>query len=58
MDGANVGVKDGRIAAITKDAIAGKETIDAKGLVVAPGFIDTHFHWPRPIGYKIALRDG
>jgi len=37
---ANVGVKDGKIAVITKDKITGKETIDAKGLVVAPGFID------------------
>ncbi|MDH4360190.1 MAG: amidohydrolase family protein [Nitrospirota bacterium] len=54
----NVGIKDGRIAVITKDAIMGKESIDAKGLVVAPGFIDTHFHWTRPIGYKLALRDG
>lgn len=57
-DVANVGIKDGRIAAITKDRITGRESIDATGLVVAPGFIDTHFHWPRPIGYKLALRDG
>lgn len=55
---ANVGVKDGRIAAVTKDKIAGKKTINAKGHVVAPGFIDTHFHWQAPLGYKIGLRDG
>ncbi len=55
---ANVGIKGGKIAVITKKAITGKQTIDAKGLVVAPGFIDTHFHWTRPIGYKLALRDG
>ncbi|MGB6222082.1 MAG: hypothetical protein WBG04_13715, partial [Haloferula sp.] len=40
----NVGVKDGKIVAITEDAITGKETIDAKGHVVAPGFIEGHQH--------------
>ena len=54
----NVGIKDGRIATITEDDISGKETIDATNQVVAPGFIDTHFHWTRPLGYKMALRDG
>jgi cytosine/adenosine deaminase-related metal-dependent hydrolase len=55
---ANIGIADGRIAVITAEEISGDEAIDAKGLVVAPGFIDTHFHWTRPIGYKLALRDG
>jgi imidazolonepropionase-like amidohydrolase len=40
----NVGVKDGKIAAITADAIRGRETINASGHVVAPGFIDGHVH--------------
>ncbi|MBL8565202.1 MAG: hypothetical protein JNM89_05745 [Hyphomicrobiaceae bacterium] len=55
---ANVGVKGGRIAAISTEALSGGREIDATGHVVAPGFIDTHFHWCRPLGYKIALRDG
>jgi len=54
----NVGIKDGRITAITREEISGEETIDATRHVVAPGFIDTHYHWPRPMGYKLALRDG
>jgi N-acyl-D-glutamate deacylase len=39
---ANVGIKDGKIAKITSKQIKGKETIDATGHVVAPGFIDIH----------------
>ncbi|WP_337911347.1 aminoacylase [Vibrio cholerae] len=54
----NVGVKDGKIVVITEDALKGKQVIDAKGLVVAPGFIDTHFHFQMPIGYSLGLRDG
>ena len=42
---ADVAVKDGKIAAIgTFTASAGRERIDATGLVVAPGFIDVHTH--------------
>jgi hypothetical protein len=55
---ANVGVKDGKIAVITKKKITGKETIDAKGLVVAPGFIDGHQHCIEPYQYRLMLRDG
>ena len=37
----DVGIRDGRIAAIGNLAGApGKQTIDAHGMVVAPGFID------------------
>ena len=46
----NVGIKDGRISTITEKDISGKETIDATDKVVAPGFIDTHFHWQRVLG--------
>lgn len=57
-DIANVGIKDGKIAAITKDKIKGKETINANGLVVSPGFIDTHYHAVDTFATKMALRDG
>ena len=55
---ANVGIKGGKIAAITKNKITGKETINAKGLVVAPGFIDTHFHSVDRFATKMVVADG
>ena len=54
----NVGIKDGKIAAITEDVIEGDETIDASGHVVAPGFIDTHQHGTDQFTRKVNLRDG
>ena len=57
-DIANVGIKDGRIVEISQDPLTGAETVDATGQIVAPGFIDTHFHFQMPIGYSLGLRDG
>lgn len=54
----NVGVKDGKIASITQEAIKGKEMIDAKGHVVAPGFIDTHTHSSDKFSIKMSMMDG
>ena len=40
----NVGILNGRISAISAGPIRGRDTIDARGLVVAPGIIDLHAH--------------
>jgi N-acyl-D-aspartate/D-glutamate deacylase len=40
----NVGILNGKIARITADPLAGKRMLNAKGLVVAPGFVDLHQH--------------
>jgi len=46
---ADVLIEDGRIAGVAPDIVApGSETIDAAGLVVAPGFIDIHVHLREP----------
>lgn len=54
----NVGINDGVISTIVTGSLSGKETIDADGLVVAPGFIDTHFHGMDQYGVKLMVRDG
>src|SRR5436190_15759796 len=40
----DLAVKDGRIVAIGKLTGAATTTLEAQGLIVAPGFIDVHTH--------------
>lgn len=54
----NVGVRNGRIEVVTEAEITGRETIDAGGLVVAPGFIDPHIHAFDPYSNRLLVRDG
>src|SRR5579872_230992 len=54
----NVGITDGRIAAISPNPLQGKSVVDVKGLVVAPGFIDLHSHGQTPENYAFKARDG
>lgn len=42
---ADVGIKDGKIVTVGKVIEAAKEEYDAKGQIVAPGFIDPHTHF-------------
>lgn len=42
---ADVAITDGRISEVGKVAGKGKEEIDAKGKLVAPGFVDVHTHY-------------
>ncbi len=54
----NVGIRGGKIAIITASRISGKQSINARGLVVAPGFIDLHSHGQTPENYAFKARDG
>jgi len=54
----HVGVRGGRIAAVSAAPLKGKRSIDAKGLVVAPGFIDLHAHGQDAENHRHQARDG
>lgn len=40
----NIGILGNKIIEISKETLAGREVIDATGLIVSPGFIDLHSH--------------
>lgn len=54
----NVGIRNGKIAAISDQPLQGKQTMDARGFVVAPGFIDLHEHGQEPRNYEFQVHDG
>ena len=54
----NVGIAGGKIRAISAEPLQGRKTIDARGLTVAPGFIDLHQHGQEPRNYEFKARDG
>jgi N-acyl-D-aspartate/D-glutamate deacylase len=54
----NIGISGDAIRIITSGKIEGRTTIDAKGLVVAPGFIDLHQHDHEPSDYALKVMDG
>lgn len=58
FDVAHVGVRDGVIATISGDVLAGNRVIDATGHVVAPGFVDLHEHGQNEESYRLMVRDG
>jgi len=54
----NLAVQEGRIVAVTEEAVAGRDTIYARGLVVSPGFIDLHSHVQDSAAYLAVVRGG
>ena len=52
---ADVSISDGKIAAVGRASQSARRTIDADGLVVAPGFIDPHTHYDAQICWDGAL---
>jgi N-acyl-D-aspartate/D-glutamate deacylase len=54
----NVGISQGRIKKISAEALEGQRVIPAKGLVVAPGFIDLHQHAEDLESQRLKALDG
>jgi N-acyl-D-aspartate/D-glutamate deacylase len=54
----DVGIRGDTIARISSESLTGARTIDARGLVVAPGFIDLHEHGQNEAAYRLMALDG
>lgn len=54
----NVGIRDGKIARISSEALSGRRVVHAGGLIVAPGFIDLHQHGQEPASQRVKALDG
>ena len=59
LDGVrHVGIRGGKIEAVSPTPLAGARVIDASRHVVAPGFIDLHEHGQQEESYRMMVRDG
>ena len=54
----HIGITGGTIKSISKTPLKGKSVINAKGLVVAPGFVDLHQHGQTAEDYPYKAMDG
>jgi len=54
----HLGIRDGRIAALSATPLRGRDTVDARGLVVAPGFVDLHAHGHNDESYGYYAMNG
>ncbi len=55
---AHVGIVGGTIEAVSDRPLQGAQTIDASGLIVAPGLIDIHSHGDDNLNYGLRALDG
>lgn len=54
----SLGIRQGKIVTISDRPLKAHRSIDASGLVVAPGFINLHSHSTAEPGYQLELLDG
>src|SRR5258705_7660563 len=53
---ADVAVSDGRIVEVGRVLSKGTEEIDARGKLIAPGFVDVHTHYDGQVTWSQASR--
>lgn len=53
----DIGIKDGRIAALGENLGGAAEIVDARGRLVLPGGIDSHVHFAQPMAPGIVMAD-
>ena len=59
LDGVrHVGIRRGKIEAVSPTPLEGTRVIDASRYIVAPGFIDLHEHGQQEESYRMMVRDG
>ena len=51
----DLGIRDGRITAVGEVGEAARETLDAEGCAVTPGFVDVHTHYDAQVFWDPAL---
>ncbi len=53
---ADIGIKGGKIAEIGPGLTGGNQTLDARGCIVTPGFIDLHTHYDGQISWDQEMK--
>ena len=54
----SIGIRNGKIVAVSKTPLTAPREIDASNRVVSPGFINLHSHSVAEAGYQLELLDG
>jgi dihydroorotase len=53
-----IGINGKSIASISTGSLRGRRTVEVRGLVVAPGFVDLHAHGQDSVSSRFQARDG
>ena len=54
----SIGIRRGKIVAISSEPLTARTIVDVRGLVVSPGFIDLHSHGQTDENYRFKAMDG